>query len=65
MNQWYRFKFFDMKSNIRDLNRILEIIIPETDTPGAIIFKYFIRFVDSYLHVTLSNSHKKAFAGSI
>ena len=55
--------FFD-KNQVSEIEKIMELIIPETDTPGAISLK-IIRFADSYLNVTLSNSNKKLFQDNL
>ena len=55
--------FFN-KNQVSEIEKIMELIIPETDTPGAISLK-IIRFADSYLNVTLSNSNKKLFQDNL
>ena len=50
-------KFFDIKQ-ITFLNRILEIIIPETDTPGALSLN-ISKFVDIYIHKNIRNADQK------
>ena len=50
-------KFFDMKQ-ITFLDRILEIIIPETDTPGALSLN-ISKFVDIYIHKNIRNADQK------
>ncbi|GIS01127.1 MAG: hypothetical protein CM15mP102_19470 [Flavobacteriales bacterium] len=49
-------KFFDMKQIT--LDRILEIIIPETDTPGALSLN-ISKFVDIYIHKNIRNADQK------
>ena len=55
--------YFD-KSQVSFVEKIMEIIIPETDTPGAISLK-LIRFTDSYLNVVLNDKDKKGFKDSV
>ena len=50
-------KFFDMKQ-ITFLDRILEIIIPETDTPGAMSLN-ISKFVDIYIHRNIRSADQK------
>ena len=50
-------KFFDIKQ-ITFLNRILELIIPETDTPGAMSLN-ISKFVDIYIHRNIRSADQK------
>ncbi|MBJ34517.1 MAG: hypothetical protein CMC90_01270 [Flavobacteriaceae bacterium] len=50
-------KFFN-NYQLSNLELIMESIIPETDTPGAISLK-IVRFADSYLNATLKKSDKE------
>ena len=55
--------YFD-KGQLSFVEKLMEVIIPETDTPGAISLK-LIRFTDSYLNVVLNDKDKESFKDSV
>jgi len=50
-------KFFSL-SDLQFLEKVLEIIIPETDSPGAKSLK-LVRFVDRYIDKNIRTSEKE------
>ena len=50
-------KFFSL-SELQFLEKVLEIIIPETDSPGAKSLK-LVRFVDRYIYKNIRTSEKE------
>ena len=46
------------------LDKVLEIIIPETDSPGAKSLK-LVRFVDSYIYKNIRKSEKEFLSSMI